>query len=411
MTDEAGVFFTEWDRRGAGARRSIERARLLVRALDVKNTGIPLLTVVGSKGKGTAATYASAVLAAAGCRVVTVTSPALREDRERIRVDGAAISHGELARLGGCLREAIGSLPPRRSGDGYLSPSGLFMIAGVLFARAVGADVIVLEAGMGGVSDEVSLFPPEVVAITEVFAEHVGVLGDSPAEIAANKAGVVTATTCTVVSVPQSASVNEAIVATVADRTGGRVKPEAAGPCGLPEDLLPTGHGRRNAELGCAAADRLLDAVGRRRPSPDRLNRVLSSVRLPGRLSWHRPAGVAVLVDSAIDRSGAATALAEAYRRWDRIDHVVVGLPDHKDVPGFISELAGLPVTYVRMPGHPHLSFTHAVPGHWTVIDDTELTRERLASLGERIVALGTVYFTGRLLNLLDADTERLFEP
>jgi dihydrofolate synthase / folylpolyglutamate synthase len=206
--------------------------------------------------------------------------------------------------------------------------------------------------------------------------------------------------------------VTEAIASTVADRTGGRVKPYLIGTGGIPADLLPTGHGRRNAELGRTAADRLLEAIGRPRPSPDRLNRVLSSVRLPGRLSWHHVAGTdtTLLVDSAIDRSGAASALAEAYRRWDRVDHVLACLPDHKDVAGVAAELTGLPVTYVRMPSYRHLSFTHPVPEQWTVVDDGELSREHLASLGERVLALGTVYFIGRLLDLTDADTERLWD-
>jgi dihydrofolate synthase/folylpolyglutamate synthase len=408
----AEAFYAEWDRRGPGARRSIGRARLLARALGLDAAGAPVLTVVGSKGKGTAATYASACLAAAGCRVVTVTSPGLREDRDRIRVDGTAISADALARLGRRIRDAAASLTERRSGEGYLSPSGLFTLAGVVYARAAGADVIVLEAGMGGISDEVSLFPPDVLAITEVFAEHISVLGDSPAEIAKDKAGVVTAAASAVISLPQSPAVTEAIASTVADRTAGRVKPEVIGTSGIPAGLLPTGHGRRNAELGRAATDRLLDAIGRPRPSPDRLNRVLSSVRLPGRLSWHHLGGTdtTLLVDSAIDRSGAATALAEAYRRWDRIDHALACLPDHKDVAGVAGELAGLPVTYVRMPSHRHLNFTHPVPGHWAVVDDTDLSRRHLASLGERVLALGTVYFIGRLLDLADADTERLWD-
>ncbi len=41
---------------------------------------------------------------------------------------------------------------------------------------------------MGGASDEVSLYPAEVVAVTEIFAEHIGVLGDTVAEIAREKA-------------------------------------------------------------------------------------------------------------------------------------------------------------------------------------------------------------------------------
>ncbi|MGH3242780.1 MAG: hypothetical protein ACRDNL_20555, partial [Spirillospora sp.] len=198
------MFFREWERRAPGETRDIGRARDLAAVLDVLTPDAPVLTVVGSKGKGTAATYASAFLAAAGLRVCTVTSPGLRGIRERIRVDGCAVTEEDLASLGRVLGKAIATLPPPSAG--YLSPSGLFIIAGVVHARRVGADAIVLEAGMGGRSDEVSLFPPSVVAITPIFGEHVGVLGDTPAEIAQEKLGVAAAST-TVLSAPQSAEV------------------------------------------------------------------------------------------------------------------------------------------------------------------------------------------------------------
>jgi folylpolyglutamate synthase/dihydropteroate synthase len=80
------AFYEEWRGRRPGERRSLRRAGRLAAALGVSDPGVPVLTVVGSKGKGTAATYASAWIAAAGCRVVTVTSPGLRSDRERVRV-------------------------------------------------------------------------------------------------------------------------------------------------------------------------------------------------------------------------------------------------------------------------------------------------------------------------------------
>lgn len=411
----AGAFYLEWARRAPGAARSIERAGLLVAALGVAAPGIPVLTVVGSKGKGTAATYASAYLAGCGRRVVTVTSPALRGDNERVRVDGAAISERELAELGRRLRRAARGLPARGDGDGYLSPSGLFTLAGVLHACDVGAEVVVLEAGMGGASDEVSLFPPDVVAITAVFDEHIGVLGDTPAEIAADKAGVVTATTSAVVSLPQTAAVWDAISTALAERTGREVKAEVIfpGASGVPARLLPAGFGRMNAELGCAAARRLLGTATWPGVPGDPPSDVLSTVRLPGRLSWHPVpgTGTTVLIDSAIDRAGASAALIQAYRRWHRIDHVVVCLPDHKDVPGVVAELDGLPVTYVRLPSRSGLRFTHPVPPGWTVADGAELSRERLVLLGQRIVVLGTVYFTGSVLDLLDAPTDRLFDP
>lgn len=383
------AFYDEWHRRRPGERRSLRRAARLAALLGVTDPGVPVLTVVGSKGKGTAATYASAWLAAAGRRVVTVTSPGLRDDTERIRVGGAAVTADELAALGERIRAAAAALPAERAG--YLSPSGLFTLAGLAHARDAGADVIVLEAGMGGASDEVSLFPPEVVAVTEVFGEHLGVLGDTPAEIAADKAGVVGPATSAVVSLPQTPEVTAAIGATEVVT-------------GLPGVPLPSGLQGPNAALGCVAAQRLLDARGW--PAGDRTSAVLATVRLPGRVSWHRIPGATLLVDSAISRAGAAAALAEAYRRWDRIDHALVCLPDHKDVAGVLAELGGLPVTAVRMPDREGLRFTRtpaATPA-------AGLTRDRIAALGERILVLGTGYFTGRILDLVDAPTGRLFE-
>ncbi|TDB89085.1 hypothetical protein E1264_09390 [Actinomadura sp. KC216] len=407
------AFYREWDRRAPGAARDLERARALASALGVLSPGVPVLTVVGSKGKGTAATYASAFLAAAGLRVCTVTSPALRSDRERIRLDGRAVSEEELAYLGSVLDEASAALPA--PSGGYLSPSGLFTIAGVVHARRSGADAIVLEAGMGGRSDEVSLFPPAVVAITPIFREHAGVLGDTPAEIAEEKLGVAGAAT-TVLSVPQSAEVTRVL--------GGVERVEIGG-SGLAAELLPGGLVRGSAELGAVAARRM---PGVAEPPGGRLRDVLASVVLPGRLSWHdvpssspHPppfngrapldgprSATRLLVDSAVDGTGIAAALAAARRAWGSIDHVAVCLPDHKDLDGAVAALDGLPVTFVRLP-HPHLRFTRPLPPAWDITGADAVTPAFLAALGRRVVALGTVYFTGLVLDAVGAETERLF--
>ncbi|MFD0536610.1 hypothetical protein ACFQY7_25690 [Actinomadura luteofluorescens] len=227
------VFFREWERRAPGETRDVGRARALASALGLLAPGVPVLTVVGSKGKGTAATYASAFLGAAGLRVCTVTSPGLRSNRDRIRVDGRAVSAEELASLADVLGEAVAALPP--PSGGYLSPSGLFTIAGVLHARRVGADALVLEAGMGGRSDEVALFPPDVAAITPVFREHAGVLGDTPAEIAEEKLGVAGPRT-RVLSAPQSAEVARVL---------GAVEFVGPGGSGLPRTCFPPVSGAR----------------------------------------------------------------------------------------------------------------------------------------------------------------------
>ncbi|MDL4819261.1 hypothetical protein [Actinomadura opuntiae] len=387
------VFFREWERRRPGETRSLARARELARMLDVLPPGAPVLTVVGSKGKGTAATYASAFLVAAGLRVCTVTSPGLRTNRDRIRIDGRAVTEAELASLGRLLDGAMAELDP--PADGYLSPSGLFTLAGVLHARRAGAEALVLEAGMGGRSDEVSLFPPDVAAITPIFLEHAGVLGDTPAEIAEEKRGVAGPAT-RLVSAPQTPEVAEVLGPVEYVRDGG-----------VPADLLPAGLGRAAAAVGVAAG-RL---IGGEVPE-GQLREVLSTVVLPGRMSWHTVPGTAttLLVDSAIDGTGIAAALAAARDRWGEVDHAVVCLPDHKDLDGAVRALGDLPVTYVRLP-QPHLRFTRPLPPAWDVVGSAAITPEALATLGYRVAVLGTVYFTGLVLDRIDAATDRLFLP
>ncbi len=475
MTPDS-FFLSEWHARRPGERRSLPRARSLAATLGLLDEQArPVLSVVGSKGKGTTAICASAFLAAAGCRVVTVTSPGYRSAEERIRVDGQAISPAGLLELADRLRAALGAGAPgadrggtdhggadrggterggtghagtghagtghagtghagtghagtghagtghagtghgaagRGATDGYLAPTGLFTLAGMLHARDVAADVTVLEAGMGGISDEISLFTPTIAALTPIFAEHVGVLGDTPAEIAREKAGIVAPSTRAVLTLPQADDVAREIAETVRRRSAGRVRVEVVDPgsTGITPALLPAGLSARNAVLGCAAAARLLEVLGRPRPARAELAAVLGSLRLPGRLSRHQLPGSAteLIVDSAINRAGITAALAVASRWWPGIDHVLLCLPDHKDVPGAIGELAGLPVTFVRLPDE-RLRFTHPLPAGWTVIDAADLTRDLVAGLGHRVLALGTVYFTGRVLDLVDADTERLF--
>lgn len=65
-------------------------------------------------------------------------------------------------------------------------------------------------------------------------------------------------------------------------------------------------------------------------------------------------------------------------------------------------------VTFVRLP-LPHLRFTRALPRGWDVVDADAITPESLATLGYNLVVLGTGYFTGFVLDVVDAATERLF--
>lgn len=341
--------------RAAGGRRSTRRARALAPHLGIDLDGWRahperVVTVVGSKGKGTAATFASAALAASGLRVGTLTSPGLRSNRERIRVDGAAIALTDYEVLVAEVVETVGRVSHLLPDDGYLSPTGLFTLSALRHFADRGCAAVVLEAGMGGASDEVSLVAPGVVVVTPVLGEHLGVLGDSVAAIAAEKAGVIGAGTRVVVSARQEDRGAEAAIRAAAEVRGCRRLVEGqAGGGGV--DLGPPapGLGGISARLGVEAGLRLLELEGLPPPPPPVLAEVLRSVRLPGRLSRHRRGAQEWIVDCATNPAAIATALAHVTATLGPPTAVLTFIPRHRDPAPLLEALRGQPL--VMVPG------------------------------------------------------------
>src|SRR5699024_7970649 len=114
-------FFTEWATRGPGQGRSLSRAAMLLRALDLERERTPVLGVVGAKGKGSTRALAAATLAAAGLRPGVGTGPRFRCYRERVGVDGMAVTDTELPYLGEALETPRRTLPAVEEFGGYVA--------------------------------------------------------------------------------------------------------------------------------------------------------------------------------------------------------------------------------------------------------------------------------------------------
>lgn len=403
--DPQSPFFRERaSRKRPGVVRSKARAAAMAEAMGLDLAALReqaprILIVVGSKGKGTTATYASATLAAAGLRVGTLTSPGFRSLRERIRIDGLAMTAEEFAGRTAFLDETLRAAGDRLPGsDGYLSPTGLFTLTAVRTFLDHDCDVWVLEAGMGGISDEVSLFRAGTVAITSIFAEHLGMLGNTVAEIAHNKVGVVTADTHSVVTLAQRDDVRAVLRERVEGHRLSFIPPrESPVAWKLPPGLIGA-----NARLGIEAGFRLLDGAGIPRPDPKRLTAVVETVVVPGRLSRHQIDGRDWVIDAAANRFGAKAAV-EWYRATvGEPDDVLLSVPDEKDRDGVLDVVAGLPVTAIRVPVD-HLHYDNW-PGPIHDLADFDLN-----SLGPRLLALGAIYFVGDLLDRLNINCEVSF--
>ncbi len=141
----------------------------------------PVLHVVGTNGKGSTATILAQLLRAHGLRVGLSVSPHFLTPRERILVDGAMLPEETWARLGGqVLAES--------EGLGLTYFERLTALALLAFEDA-GVDVAVMEAGLGGRFDATNVLSPALTVFTPMGLDHMNVLGNTLAEIAADKAG------------------------------------------------------------------------------------------------------------------------------------------------------------------------------------------------------------------------------
>ena len=143
----------------------------------------PVFHVAGTNGKGSTCAFLRASLEAAGHRVHAYTSPHLVRFNERIRVAGRLIEDAALAVL---LQEVLGHADGLGASFFEVTTAAAFL----QFATEA-ADACVIEVGLGGRLDATNVLPsPAVCGIAALGIDHQSFLGDTLAEIAAEKAGI-----------------------------------------------------------------------------------------------------------------------------------------------------------------------------------------------------------------------------
>jgi dihydrofolate synthase/folylpolyglutamate synthase len=169
----------------AGMRPGLERIEGLLEALGRPERRYLLVQVGGTNGKGSIAAMLATILKAAGRRVGLYTSPHLVSFRERIRVDGTAISEDAL--IDGV--EALGTLVARFDATVFEATTALALDH---FAREQ-VDVAVLEVGLGGRLDATTVGVPAATVLSRIDLDHEAYLGTTLEAIAAEKAAIIRA--------------------------------------------------------------------------------------------------------------------------------------------------------------------------------------------------------------------------
>lgn len=170
---------------------SLARIRALTELLGDPQRSAPVIQITGTNGKGSTAIMIDALLRAQGLRTGRYASPHLSDLTERISIDGRPISVDVFDQTWDQIRPYVTMVDAQRI-DG-LAMTFFEVLTGMAFAVFADApvDVMVLEVGMGGSWDATNVADAAVAVVTPIGLDHTDYLGESLAEIATEKAGII----------------------------------------------------------------------------------------------------------------------------------------------------------------------------------------------------------------------------
>jgi len=188
--------------------------RVLLEALNHPERKFPGILIAGTNGKGSTAATLASILQASGLRTGLYTSPHLVRINERIRINGSEISDDDFA----LLHDVVDRTAERLVEEGELPwhPSFFEMLTAIAFEYFAQnkVEIAVLEVGMGGRLDATNVIEPRVSVITDISLDHQKFLGNTVAEIAREKAGIIRPGGV-VVTLPQQPQANDVIGNTI----------------------------------------------------------------------------------------------------------------------------------------------------------------------------------------------------
>lgn len=399
---------------------SLDRLVALLADLGNPQDAIPpVVHVAGTNGKGSTQAYVRAGLESAGLRVHAYTSPHLAWFNERIRLAGDLISDAMLA-------DTLAEVERVNAGRPITFFEVTTAAAFLAFSR-IPADFTLLEVGLGGRLDATNVVArPRLCVITPVSIDHTQYLGNTLAEIAGEKAGILKRGVPCVVARQQdeALAVIEARAArlgcalsvagqhwTIAREGDSLVFQDERGLLDLPMPGLPGPFQIDNAgtavaclrELGLGQAEAA--AAMTRVDWPARMQRLVrgplvTAAQAQGCELWldggHNPAGGQAVAETLATLPGKPV-------------HLVCGMLNTKDVSGYMRPLAAVAdsLIAVPIPGEPNTlsaaDTAAAAQGAGlaaTVADDVGAAVARLAAdhPGSRILICGSLYLAGRVL-------------
>jgi dihydrofolate synthase/folylpolyglutamate synthase len=294
---------------------NLVRIRRLLTAIGNPHLTAPAIHVAGTKGKGSTARILHFLLRAHGFSCGVYSSPHLVTLLERIRVNESDANEEEFLAAMNVLRpfliEMYEEAEPTRPTFFEIVTAAAFLI----FERRK-VDFSIVEVGMGGRLDATNVLQPVASVITLIDYDHMDKLGETLANIASEKAGIIKQSVPTVTSergieafpvIERTARSLEAPLFALGrdfhlnDSTGDIFEVKTWRQTYESLSLAVLGrHQRANAAMAIALLD-CLASRGLVSPRPDVVRQALAAVVLPGRIELFRPRepGPFIIIDGA----------------------------------------------------------------------------------------------------------------
>jgi dihydrofolate synthase/folylpolyglutamate synthase len=410
-----------YDLRLFGAKFGLENTFKLAALAGNPQNQLRFIHVAGTNGKGSTCAMLESIYRAAGLRVGLFTSPHLVSFRERIQVNRQLISEADVVRLTNELRALHGSagVPPapinnpaemsRR--DACATFFEFVTVMALQFFAEQKCDLVIWETGLGGRLDATNIVTPLASVITNIQFDHQQWLGDTLAEIAAEKAGIIKPGVPVItaadelealVVIEKTARENHAPLIKVAQASRLHA---AAGTAALP---LPGDHQRLNAALALAVVEALQNKIPANDPA---IRTGFETVKWPGRLQLvQTQSGQNILLDGAHNVAGAKALLSALEKNFPTARQtLILGVLQDKDWPQICRTLAPMaariftvPVASERTADARELAVScrAANPAVETAAcDSLRMALDQAAN--DRVVVAGSLYLVGEALELL----------
>ena len=189
----------------------LRNTELLLEALGNPHRAYEVVQIAGTNGKGSTAAMLASICRQAGIETGLYTSPHLRSITERISINGSGISESSFGMFASRVREAAEGLLAQ--GKIEVLPTFFEQVTAIalLAFQAAECKLSILETGLGGRLDATTVAGAKTVGITPISLDHQEYLGETIAEIAFEKAGIIRPGV-TAISAPQSSEVLDVIL-------------------------------------------------------------------------------------------------------------------------------------------------------------------------------------------------------